>query len=185
VSATRLTADLFESVPDIRPSQEMMAESAVLLRGFAKAFEAALIADIGDPRQPVETGSLRTGGYAYGVAVTGNVAYVADGWEGLKAVMVADRTHPSLLGSYQTPGWAFGVTATWTTAWVADAFGGLRVLNVSDPANPVEVQRAEMPGGHAGKVVVDGGVAYVVDRNRGLRVLSLTAGSGLTQLGSI
>ena len=30
-----LTADLFESVVDVRPSKETMAEGAVLLRGFA------------------------------------------------------------------------------------------------------------------------------------------------------
>jgi DNA oxidative demethylase len=43
-----LTADLFESVSDARRSQEAMAEGAVLLRGFAKSFDAELIADISD-----------------------------------------------------------------------------------------------------------------------------------------
>jgi len=42
-----LAADLFESVPDVRPSREAMAEGAVLLRGFARPFETELIADIG------------------------------------------------------------------------------------------------------------------------------------------
>ena len=44
MSATLLTADLFESVPDVRPSQEAMAEGAVLLRGFARPIETDLIA---------------------------------------------------------------------------------------------------------------------------------------------
>ena len=39
-----MTVDLFESVPDVRPAQEAMAEGAVLLRGFAIAVEADLIA---------------------------------------------------------------------------------------------------------------------------------------------
>ena len=39
-----MTADLFESVGDVHPSQEAMAEGAVLLRGFAKPFEADLMA---------------------------------------------------------------------------------------------------------------------------------------------
>jgi len=81
VSATRLTADLFESVPDIRPSQEMMAESAVLLRGFAKAFEAALIADIGDiVRQAPFRHMLTPGGHQMSVAMTncGGYGWVTD-----------------------------------------------------------------------------------------------------------
>jgi DNA oxidative demethylase len=44
VSANRLTADLFESVGDLGPSQEAMAEGAVLLRGFARPSEGELIA---------------------------------------------------------------------------------------------------------------------------------------------
>ena len=44
MSVGLLTADLFESVPDVRPAQEAMPEGAVLLRGFAKPFVADLIA---------------------------------------------------------------------------------------------------------------------------------------------
>jgi alkylated DNA repair protein (DNA oxidative demethylase) len=34
---------LFEAVADVRPSREVMAEGAVLLRGFARPFEAELL----------------------------------------------------------------------------------------------------------------------------------------------
>jgi alkylated DNA repair protein (DNA oxidative demethylase) len=44
MSASPLTADLFESVPDLRPAQEAIAEGAVLLRGFALPVEADVIA---------------------------------------------------------------------------------------------------------------------------------------------
>jgi DNA oxidative demethylase len=44
VSANSLTADLFESLGDLGPSQEAMAEGAVLLRGFARPCESELIA---------------------------------------------------------------------------------------------------------------------------------------------
>jgi DNA oxidative demethylase len=39
-----LTADLFADAPDLRPAQEIMAEGAVLLRGFARPTEADLTA---------------------------------------------------------------------------------------------------------------------------------------------
>jgi DNA oxidative demethylase len=76
-----LTADLFESVADIGPSRETMAEGAVLLRGFAKPFENALLAAL---RKIVEQAPFRRmftpGGHQMSVAMTncGNVGWVTD-----------------------------------------------------------------------------------------------------------
>jgi len=179
-----------------KPSQPVEVGSAysmnyafkVAVQGHHACIAAAgaglLIADVTDPRHPVEVGSLATTGYAYGVAVAGNVAYVADGWEGVKTVTVADPAHPLLLGALKTPGWAFGVTVLGTTAYVADAFGGLRVLDVTDPAHPLEAARAAMPGGHTRSVALAGNIAYVADRNWGVRAVSLTGGPDLPQVGS-
>jgi alkylated DNA repair protein (DNA oxidative demethylase) len=76
-----LTADLFESVADVRPSREAMAEGAVLLRGFARPFESELIADL---REIVAQAPFRhmvtPGGHQMSVAMTncGNVGWVTD-----------------------------------------------------------------------------------------------------------
>jgi alkylated DNA repair protein (DNA oxidative demethylase) len=43
-----LSTDLFESVPDVRPSRQSMAEGAVLLRGLAMPVESDLIAALRD-----------------------------------------------------------------------------------------------------------------------------------------
>jgi alkylated DNA repair protein (DNA oxidative demethylase) len=81
VSARLLTADLFESVPDVRPAQEEMAEGAVLLRGFAAAVEADLIAAL---YAIVEQAPFRhmvtPGGHQMSVAMTncGRVGWVTD-----------------------------------------------------------------------------------------------------------
>ena len=81
MSARVLTADLFESVPDVRPAQEAMAEGAVLLRGFAIAVEADLIAAL---RVIVGLAPLRhmmtPGGHRMSVAMTncGRVGWVTD-----------------------------------------------------------------------------------------------------------
>jgi alkylated DNA repair protein (DNA oxidative demethylase) len=73
--------DLFESVPDVRPSQEAMAERAVLLRGFAKPFEGDLIADLRDivARAPFRH-MVTPGGHQMSVAMTncGSVGWVTD-----------------------------------------------------------------------------------------------------------
>jgi alkylated DNA repair protein (DNA oxidative demethylase) len=76
-----LTADLFEAVPDVRPSREAMAEGAVLLRGFARPFEAELLSAL---RTIVKQAPFRhlvtPGGHRMSVAMTncGSVGWVSD-----------------------------------------------------------------------------------------------------------
>jgi DNA oxidative demethylase len=76
-----LTADLFEAVPDVRPSREVMTEGAVLLRGFARPFEAELLPAL---RAIVKQAPFRhlitPGGHRMSVAMTncGSVGWVSD-----------------------------------------------------------------------------------------------------------
>jgi DNA oxidative demethylase len=82
-SESGLKADLFESVPDVRPLPEIMAESAVLLRGFARPVEAELIAALRAIEQQAPFRHMVTpGGHRMSVAMTNCGCY---GW-------VTDRT---------------------------------------------------------------------------------------------
>jgi DNA oxidative demethylase len=78
---TVLTADLFDGIGDPGPSQQAMAEGAVLLRGFARPREAELIAALRTilaqaPFRPMQT----PGGHEMSVAMTncGAVGWVTD-----------------------------------------------------------------------------------------------------------
>jgi alkylated DNA repair protein (DNA oxidative demethylase) len=76
-----LTADLFDSVADSRPPREIMAEGAVLLRGFAKPFEQDLIAGIdGVVAQAPFRHMVTPGGHQMSVAMTncGRAGWVTD-----------------------------------------------------------------------------------------------------------
>lgn len=81
MSASLLTQDLFENASDVRPSRELMAEGAVLLRGFARSLETELIADL---RLIVEQAPFRhmmtPGGHSMSVAMTncGRIGWVTD-----------------------------------------------------------------------------------------------------------
>jgi alkylated DNA repair protein (DNA oxidative demethylase) len=81
MSAGDLTADLFENVPDVRPSREKMAEGAVLLRGFARPVEDSLLAAL---REIIEQAPFRhmvtPGGHQMSVAMTncGPLGWVTD-----------------------------------------------------------------------------------------------------------
>ena len=81
MSASRLTADLFDSLADIGPSRQHIADGAVLLRAFAKPAEAELIAAL---RGVVEQAPFRhmstPGGHQMSVAMTncGTAGWVTD-----------------------------------------------------------------------------------------------------------
>ena len=76
-----MTSDLFDSLPDLRPAREAIAEGAVLLRGFAKPVEDQLLAAL---REIVEQAPFRhmstPGGHQMSVAMTncGDAGWVTD-----------------------------------------------------------------------------------------------------------
>jgi DNA oxidative demethylase len=81
VSVNLLTADLFESIPDVRASQQTMAEGAILLHGFARPVEADLIADLRDIVVQAPFRHMVTpGGHQMSVAMTncGDLGWVTD-----------------------------------------------------------------------------------------------------------
>jgi DNA oxidative demethylase len=76
-----LTADLFASLPDVRPSREAIAEGAVLLRGFAKPVEGELITALREiVAQAPFRHMLTPGGHQMSVAMTncGDAGWVTD-----------------------------------------------------------------------------------------------------------
>jgi len=83
-------------------------------------------------------GSYDTPGYASGVAVVGNYAYIADG-TALRVINVSDPTDPVEVGDYEGLTEALDVAVSGSYAYVADSTNGLWVFNVSTPSNPVQV----------------------------------------------
>jgi alkylated DNA repair protein (DNA oxidative demethylase) len=76
-----VTADLFESIADVRPSREVMAEGAVLLRGFSQPVEAELIAALREIAAQAPFRHMVTpGGHRMSVAMTncGRYGWVTD-----------------------------------------------------------------------------------------------------------
>lgn len=72
---------MFDAVDDIRPSREVMAEGAVLLRGFARPYETDVLAALrGIVAQVPFRRMFTPGGHQMSVAMTncGNVGWVTD-----------------------------------------------------------------------------------------------------------
>jgi alkylated DNA repair protein (DNA oxidative demethylase) len=76
-----LTTDLFDGLPDLRPSREAIAEGAVLLRGFARPREDELITALREiVAQAPFRHMLTPGGHQMSVAMTncGDAGWVTD-----------------------------------------------------------------------------------------------------------
>jgi alkylated DNA repair protein (DNA oxidative demethylase) len=76
-----LTADLFAGAPELRRAQEIMAEGAMLLCGFAKPIEADLIAALAEiVTQAPFRHMVTPGGHTMSVAMTncGDLGWVTD-----------------------------------------------------------------------------------------------------------
>ena len=118
-------------------------------------------------------GSYSTSDRAYGVAVAGNHALVADANAGLQVIAISDPTNPTLAGGYDTPGLAHGVAVAGDHVFVADWDFGLQVIDISDPTAPFLAGSYDTPGS-ALAVALAGDHAYVADRDSGLVVIDIS-----------
>jgi len=69
---------------------------------LATEYPGLRIIDVTDPVAPVEVSQCLPEDHAYGVAVTGNYAYVVDSY-GLRIIDVTNRQNPSEIGSVNLP----------------------------------------------------------------------------------
>ena len=151
-------------------------ESIALAGNYAYTVGGDLhVINIADPAHPVKVNPDPVlFSAAYGIAVMGNHAFVAQGTDGLAIFDISDPAHPVQVGFTSTPHLALNVAAAGNYAYVADGqSGGLQVFDVSDPVHPLKVGAYVTPGGASGVAVV-GNAAYIADMYGGLRVINIT-----------
>src|SRR3990170_97304 len=120
------------------------------------------IVDVSSPLSPVEIGSLKFNGYAFGVYASGNYAYVCAEY-GLHIVDVSSPSSPQEISFFpvQSPWAALNVFVQDTFAYLAAGYGGLYILNVKNPANPVQVSSVDRFGVWVYEVKVEGNWLYM------------------------
>jgi hypothetical protein len=111
---------------------------------------------------PQLLGSAAAQGQAWGIAVSGNYAFLADTTGGLRIFNVSGPSAPVEVSYYMGPDSVYGVAVSGQYAYLADNMAGLRVLDVSNPAAPVEIGSLVMPGNaHVYYVTIEGHYAYL------------------------
>jgi hypothetical protein len=126
--------------------------------------------DLKDIANPIELGHYDTPGYACGVSVSNDCAFVADGDAGVRVIDVSEPGRPCEVGHFNTNS-ASCIEVHDGYAYVADV--GLRIISISDPSNPQEIAYLETPG-LVNAVFVANGYAYVADDWCGLRIVDIS-----------
>jgi hypothetical protein len=117
-------------------------------------------------------GSYDIEGVAYGVTVSDNYAYVADGYGGLVIIDISNPAVPTLVGSYDISG-AYDVKVSGSYAYVAGCSDGLVIVDISNPATPAFIGSYNTAG-NAYDVEVSGNYAYVADYDNGLVIVDIS-----------
>lgn len=113
------------------------------------------------PFATATTGAYVTGA-ARDVVVRGDLAFVADGGQGLRIVNINNPAAPVLIATYDTPSYARSVAVAGEHAYVADDASGLLVISIANPAAPTLAGGYNTPGTAMG-VAVSGNLALVAD----------------------
>jgi hypothetical protein len=113
-------------------------------------------------------------GSPHDVVVSGDYAYIADSYNGLRIVDISDPANPRELGHFDPPGSTAGNGLDYAPpyAYLADGLG-LLVLDVTDPTAPAEVGFYDSIG-FAVKVGISGDYAYVAGREGGLNIADIS-----------
>ncbi|NGX43725.1 MAG: hypothetical protein K940chlam7_02025, partial [Chlamydiae bacterium] len=168
-----------------------MSMIAAMIRHEGGALPGALLAGMLFLPEPVQgqslcpqlVGSYDTPDWTFGVALSGNYAYVADGGSGIQIIDVSNVANATLVGFYDTPSIAFGVALSGNYAYVADAASGLQIIDVSNVANPTLAGSYDTLG-EAYAVAVSGNYAYVADWDSGLQIIDVSNVTNPTLAGS-
>ncbi|KPA16560.1 Peptidase C13, legumain [Candidatus Magnetomorum sp. HK-1] len=110
--------------------------------------------------------------YVRGIEVVDNIAYIADGIEGVKIFDVNNPFDPILIGSFETEGSACGVAVTGYTIYVADGYSSLQIFDISEPSNPFFTGTVDV-NDNVNDVIIVGNtaLAYISYLEKGLQII--------------
>jgi hypothetical protein len=122
-------------------------------------------------------------GFANGVAVNGNYAYVAAGSAGLQVVDVTNRSNPQIVASLALPGNANDVTLLANYVYVAGGSAGLHVVDITNPLAPALLGTLGT-NGNALDVAVRGSTVYVANSSN-LVLVDVTNPAAMMKIGAL
>ena len=133
------------------------------------------IIDVSDPSRPREVGRWDTPGYAEGIAVAGEFAFIADGGGGLRVIDVSNPERPFEIAKNDTAGYAYDVVVSGGVVYLADGDSGMRIFVVSrSGAAEIGHFLPERRAFQVRAVDVSGRYAYVAAGYAGVSVVNIS-----------
>jgi hypothetical protein len=150
--------------------------------GIENAF---MILDISDKSNPLIVGTFDTDEFVMGVQVVGNIAYLANSYNGLRIVNVADPANPQLVATQGVTMAAVDLFVDGSFAYIVDG-SEITVIDVSTPSSPNPKDSFFIMG--ANSVYVSYPFAYVTVEELGpiqpgLWIINVTDPDSLTEEG--
>ena len=136
-----------------------------------------------DGLNPKLAGEYYSTGEVWDVAVSGDHAFLADGFAGLKVIDISDPTNPTLAGSYDTADHSQAIAVSGDHLYLGDTATGILVFDIVDPTSPSPVGSCDTPG-YAVGVIISGDRAFVADYDSGLQVIDISDPTNPTITGS-
>jgi hypothetical protein len=93
------------------------------------------------PLAPVEVGFCDTPSFAWGIELSGSLAYLGNGYAGVRVIDVSSPTVPSEVGYYVTPTYAYAAAPSGTTIYTACSSGGPQVYEQTGVGISVQEER--------------------------------------------
>lgn len=130
------------------------------------------VLDVSAPEVIVSLAGIETPSVVNDIVISGDLAYVANGFGGLGVYDLSKPTEPREIGRCELEGYTAGVEVEGALAYVA---AGIRLvtIDVSDPARPIVLGSYETHN-RAVDVAVKGGYAYLAILSQGFEVLDVT-----------
>lgn len=111
---------------------------------------------------PTALGFVSIPGFANGVDVNGNFAFVAAGGSGLQVVDVSNRSLPTIVASLALTGNANNIKLLSNVAYVAAGSAGVHIIDVSNPRAPIKLGTLSTSA-NALDVAIRGTLLYVAN----------------------
>lgn len=136
--------------------------------------------DYSDPSQPRVVGEEDLPGNARALTLSGDYAYVADGYNGLSIVSLSSPAYPWLRGNVTFDGCTRDVAVSGDRAYVTNYINGafdndLVVVNIGTPSSPSVTTTLDLPG-TVGRIALYGNTAYITS-SQGLHIVDITDSS--------
>jgi hypothetical protein len=156
-------------ISSVSPSQSLLGEP-LLLTITGKGFDNNTKIFI-TPENNSDIEILNDLSDAWAIEVSDDIAYIADGYAGLKIIDVRNPFHPIMIGATDTHDFASGVTVIGYTIYVADGSSGLQIIDASDLTDPKITDTVKLNSSVSG-IKVSGNIVYLANGSAGLQIMN-------------